>query len=157
VGGVIFDFGFTNFNCKLLKTKHPIFMKIIDKLAWIELKDGKILSTRSKGKDVYYIPGGKREPGESDAVALMREIKEELSVDLIENTLSFIENFEGQAHGHAEGILVKMQCYSAAFSGEIRAAAEIDEVIWLEYTDRNKVSPVDKIIFDWLKERKLLH
>lgn len=131
-------------------------MKIIDKLAWIELKKGKILSTRSKGKDVYYIPGGKREPGESDAAALIREIKEELSVDLIENTLTFVENFEGQAHGHAEGILVKMQCYAAAFTGEISAAAEIEEVVWLAYSDRDTVSPVDKLIFDWLHERNLL-
>jgi len=39
-------------------------MKIIDKLAWIEIKDGKILSTKSFGKEKYYIPGGKREAAE---------------------------------------------------------------------------------------------
>ncbi|NDL61148.1 NUDIX domain-containing protein [Phytoactinopolyspora sp. XMNu-373] len=54
----------------------------IDKIAWILLEAGTILSTRSKGKDVYYLPGGKREPGESDLEALVREIKEELSVDI---------------------------------------------------------------------------
>jgi 8-oxo-dGTP pyrophosphatase MutT (NUDIX family) len=37
-----------------------------------------ILSTKSKGK--YYIPGGKRENGESDEQTLIREIAEELSV-----------------------------------------------------------------------------
>ena len=42
-------------------------MTPIDKIAWIRLEDGKILSTRSRGKDVYYIPGGKREPGETDS------------------------------------------------------------------------------------------
>lgn len=36
----------------------------IDKIAWIHLENGAILSSRSRGKDVYYIPGGKREPGE---------------------------------------------------------------------------------------------
>ena len=55
-------------------------MKIIDKLAWIELKDKSILSTKSYGKDKYYIPGGKREIGETDEQALIREINEELSV-----------------------------------------------------------------------------
>ena len=35
-------------------------MKEIDKIAFIYVKDGKILSTLSKGKDTYYIPGGKR-------------------------------------------------------------------------------------------------
>jgi hypothetical protein len=34
-------------------------MTIIDKIAWIHLENGAILSSRSRGKDVYYIPGGK--------------------------------------------------------------------------------------------------
>lgn len=33
-------------------------MTTIDKIAWIHIDHGKILSTRSRGKDVYYIPGG---------------------------------------------------------------------------------------------------
>lgn len=50
-----------------------------DKLAWIYIKNRKILSTRSKGKNVWYIPGGKREKGESGKEALIREVKEELT------------------------------------------------------------------------------
>ena len=38
-------------------------MKSIDKLAWIELQNKSILSTKSFGKDKFYIPGGKREKG----------------------------------------------------------------------------------------------
>ena len=41
-------------------------MKEIDKIALLYWKDGKILSTRSKGKDAYYFPGGKREGNETD-------------------------------------------------------------------------------------------
>jgi 8-oxo-dGTP pyrophosphatase MutT (NUDIX family) len=37
-----------------------------------------ILSTRSRDKDVYYLPGGKRELGETDVQTLVREIREEL-------------------------------------------------------------------------------
>ena len=37
----------------------------IDKLGWIYIKNKKLLGVRSKGKDVYYIPGGKRERGET--------------------------------------------------------------------------------------------
>jgi 8-oxo-dGTP diphosphatase len=55
-------------------------MTLIDKIAWIRLADGKILSTRSRGKDVYYLPGGKREPGETDVQTLVREVREELDV-----------------------------------------------------------------------------
>ena len=36
-------------------------MKLIDKIALIYVKDKRILCTLSKGKDIYYLPGGKRE------------------------------------------------------------------------------------------------
>jgi len=58
----------------------------VDKLAFIELKNKKVLETLSRGKDIWYIPGGKRDEGESDQQALIREIKEELLVDLIPET-----------------------------------------------------------------------
>ena len=56
-------------------------MKVIDKVAWILVRDGRVLSTRSRGKSVWYIPGGKREAGESDLETLARlaQIKSELS------------------------------------------------------------------------------
>ena len=54
--------------------------KIIDKLAFIYLKDAKVLMARSRGKDIFYIPGGKREGNETDEQALMREVSEELNV-----------------------------------------------------------------------------
>lgn len=58
-------------------------VSMIDKIAWIRVEDGRILSSRSRGKDVYYIPGGKPEPGEEDIETLVREVEEELSVDQI--------------------------------------------------------------------------
>lgn len=60
---------------------------MIDKIAWIYIQNRKILSTRSKGKDTFYLPGGKRETGESDVQTLTREIQEELSVDLLPESL----------------------------------------------------------------------
>lgn len=130
--------------------------RIIDKLAWIQIVDKQILSTRSKGKDTYYIPGGKRENNETDKEALIREIKEELSIDLLPETFEFVGQFEAQAHGKAEGIIVKMTCYTAEYRGEISADSEIEEVVWLKYRDKDRSSPVDKIIFNWLKESGLL-
>lgn len=129
---------------------------IIDKLAWIELKDKSILSTKSYGKDKYYIPGGKRETGETDEQALVREIWEELNVTIDSKTLHYIGTFEAQAHGHADGIIVKMTCYSGEYSGELKASSEIEEMKWLNYSDKDRVSEVDKIIFDSLHQNNLL-
>lgn len=131
-------------------------MKIIDKLAWIELKNKSILSTKSYGKDKYYIPGGKREAGETDEQALIREIEEELNVIVDSSTLIYIGTFEAQAHGHTEGIIVKMTCYSGKYSGELKASSEIEEIKWLNYSDKDKISEVDKLIFDSLYKNNLL-
>lgn len=131
-------------------------MKVIDKLAWIEIQNKKILSTRSKGKDVFYIPGGKRELDESDEMALIREIKEELTVDLKKESIKYIGTFEAQAHSHAEGILVKMTCYLADYEGVVMPDSEIEEIAWLDSKDKNRISPVDKIIFNFLKDSNLI-
>ncbi|MCR9290678.1 MAG: NUDIX domain-containing protein [Bacteroidetes bacterium] len=131
-------------------------MKIIDKLAWIEIRNKSVLSTLSRGKDTYYIPGGKREIGESDQEALIREIKEELSVELDENTLDFIGIFEAQAHGHDEGILVKMTCYSGSYKGTLKPDSEIESMAWLNTSDKDKISPVDILIFDYLNRKGLI-
>lgn len=131
-------------------------MKVIDKLAWLEIQDKKVLSTRSRGRVRYYIPGGKRETGESDLEALTREIREELNVELIEDTIRLAGVFQAQADSHAEGVQVKMTCYEGRFKGTICPSGEIDEVVWLTYNDRNLISPVDQLIFDWLKERSLI-
>ena len=132
-------------------------MRWIDKLAWLYIKDGKILSTRSKGKNTWYFPGGKRETGESDEEALIREIKEELTVDLIPQSLQFFGKFEAQAQGHAEGVTVVMTCYLANYQGELKPDAEIEEVAWLTYADKRKSSAVDHIIFDYLKKENLIY
>ena len=131
-------------------------MKLIDKLAWIKINDNSILSTKTYGKDKYYIPGGKRESDETDEQALYREIKEELSVEIKYDTMRFVGVFQAQAHGHATGTIVKMTCYMADFAGQLKAASEIEEIKWLNYSDKDKISDVDKLIFDHLKENGLL-
>lgn len=128
----------------------------IDKLAWLHIVDRKILSTRSRGKTTYYLPGGKREAGESDQAALIREIREELNVDLLPESLHYMGVFEAQAHGHAEGVIVRMTCYSAAYQGQLKPAAEVEEMIWFTHQDKGRSSPVDQLIFDWLYDQGLI-
>jgi ADP-ribose pyrophosphatase YjhB (NUDIX family) len=130
--------------------------EIIDKLAWIHIVDQKVLCVRSKGREKYYLPGGKKEIGESDAQTIFRGIKEELSVELHLPTLKFIGIFEAQANGQKPGILVRMTCYYASYSGRLLPAAEIEELVWLGYGDKEMTSEVDHLIFDFLNEKGLL-
>ena len=128
-------------------------MTTIDKLAWLHLRDGRLLAARSRGKDVYFIPGGKREVGETDEQALVREIREELTVALRPESLRRFGVFEAQAHGQAAGVTVRMTCFTGDHDGELRPSAEIEELAWLGYADRGRVSVVARLIFDDLCER----
>jgi 8-oxo-dGTP pyrophosphatase MutT (NUDIX family) len=131
-------------------------MKEIDKIALIKIENGKILSTKSKGKNKYYIPGGKRENDESDEQTLIREIKEELSVEIIKESIEYVGTFKAQSDGAIEGTIVKMTCYKANYIGDLKEDNEIEEIRWLNYNDLEIISEVDKIIFKHLKDKGLL-
>jgi 8-oxo-dGTP diphosphatase len=131
-------------------------MKEIDKIALIIIENGKILSTKSIGKNKYYIPGGKREKTETDHQTLIREIKEELCVDILHDTIEYVGTFTAQSDGDKDGVNVKMTCYKADYLGVLKKNNEIAEIRWLSYNDLDLISEVDKIIFDFLKKKKQL-
>ena len=127
-------------------------MKEVDKIAFIETKNGQILSTKSKGKSKYYIPGGKRELGETDEQTLTREVFEELDVKIKSKTIKYVGTFKAQSDEAKEGVLVKMTCYKAKYDGVLKPKSEIEEIKWLNYKDLNIISEVDKKIFAFIKE-----
>ena len=128
----------------------------IDKLAYILIKDGKVLTTLSKGKDTWYIPGGKREGNETDNEALIREVEEELTVNLKPETIRHYGTFEAQAHGKPEGTVVRMTCYEADYIGTLSASSEIEDFAFVGYEWKEKSSVVDGLIFDDLKAKGLI-
>ena len=67
----------------------------LDKVAWIHLDaDGRVLTARNAGVDLFYFPGGQREPGESDLDTLVREVAEELTVDVDPASVEYVGTFE---------------------------------------------------------------
>ncbi|WP_410664642.1 NUDIX hydrolase [Amycolatopsis sp. lyj-84] len=129
---------------------------MIDKIAWLHLVDGKVLCARSRGKSLFYLPGGKREPGETDTETLVREIREELAVEIDPSSVEPAGTFEAQADGQAPGVVVRTTAYTAEYTGTLAASSEIDEIAWLAYADRDRVSAAGKVIFDRLRETGLL-
>ncbi len=128
----------------------------IDKLAYIHIVDQKILMSLSKGKDTWYIPGGKRDGDETDEQALMREVDEELSVKLLPQSIKKYGVFEAQAQGHPEGVLVRMTCYTSDYEGELLPASEIEKLEFFPWSRKSESSVVDHLIFDDLKNKKLI-
>ena len=113
---------------------------VIDTVAWVHLKNGRILCARPRGKDIFYIPGGKREGAETDLQTLLREIAEELAVALLPETVRHVATYEADQ--------VRMSCYTGDYQGTLTASGEIDELAWFCHADRSRVPPVDQLLFD---------
>lgn len=125
---------------------------LVDTVAWVHLENGRILCARPRGKDVFYVPGGKREGAESDLQTLLREIAEELTVALLPGTATHLGTYEAvQPPGHPDAVRVRMSCYAAGYSGTLAASSEIDELAWFCYADRPRVPAVDQLLFDDLR------
>ncbi|MGW4381131.1 NUDIX hydrolase [Kitasatospora sp. NPDC004531] len=120
--------------------------ELIDTVAWVRLEGGRILCARPRGKDVFYIPGGKREGDETDLQTLVREVAEELTVAIRPDTVAHVGTYHAEAH--PAGPTVRMACYRADYTGTLAASSEIEDVDWFGYADRDRVPPVDQLLFD---------
>jgi 8-oxo-dGTP diphosphatase len=125
---------------------------LIDTVAWVRIENGRILCARPRGRDVFFIPGGKREGAESDLETLLREAEEELTVVLDPDTVAHVGTYEAGGPGLPEGAVVRMACYTAEFRGALSPSSEIEETAWFSYADRYRVPPVDQLLFDDLRK-----
>jgi len=85
-----------------------------------------LLVSKRVAPDVFYLPGGKPEPGESPEVALRRELREELGVGV--DRLEFLADVHAPAA--LEGVPMQMAVYRAELDGTPVAAAEIAALAW---------------------------
>src|ERR1700740_3031590 len=66
----------------------------VDTVAWVHLEGGRILCARPRGRDIFYVPGGKREGTETDLEVLLREVAEELTVALRPETVQHLRTYQ---------------------------------------------------------------
>lgn len=128
----------------------------IDKLAWLLVRNRKVLFLRSKGKRWFFSPGGKREGNETDQESLIREIQEELTVDLVPESITYLTTFSAPAAGQPEGVMVESKCYAAEYHGELTPASEIEELAWFRSTDTGGLTPMGVLIVEYLKKQNLI-
>jgi 8-oxo-dGTP diphosphatase len=99
--------------------------------ALIRDSEGKALLVRKRGTSAFMQPGGKRDVGEDDQAALAREIDEELGCRVIADSVRHLGEFTCAA-ANEPGRDVKAVVYAVDVTGDIRPAAEIDEIIWVD-------------------------
>lgn len=92
---------------------------------------GHVLLVRKRGTSFFMQPGGKIEPQETAHKALMRELREELSLEISEAAPSYLGKFTAEAAGE-EGRLVEAEMFGVALSGPVVPAAEIEDIAWVD-------------------------
>jgi 8-oxo-dGTP pyrophosphatase MutT (NUDIX family) len=132
---------------------------VIRTVALVHVRNSKVLLVRSHGRKAFYLPGGKYEPGETDLVALTREVDEEIGCALRPQTVRPHGVFEGDAHDQPPGTQVQINCYTGEFDGEPAACSEIAECgyyTYAQYTAMAETAPVVHAIVEDLHRRALL-
>ena len=131
----------------------PSSPAVIEALAWVHVRDGRLLCVLPEGSDRLYLPGGKREPGESDEQAVARETLEEVSVVLRPGTFHRVAVIDQEAHGRPPGTRVRLLCYGAEHDGEIVPDNEILETAWISYAERERCAPAIRDLVELLHAR----
>ena len=111
-----------------------------------------LIARRKPGGDLagkWEFPGGKAEPGEDDAAALARELREELAIEAVIGRYVAGTRFE-----HA-GVRYELKAYEAEWTGGAMELREHQEVRWVTPDDftRFDFAPSDRAIVAELLRR----
>lgn len=125
-------------------------MKTVRVVAAIILHENKIFATQrgyGEFKDGWEFPGGKIEPGETSREALVREIKEELDIDIeVKNFLETVEYDYPEFH-------LSMECFFCTIrSGEL-ILKEHEAAKWLTAETLESVEwlPADRGLIEGIR------
>ncbi|WP_176083642.1 NUDIX domain-containing protein [Martelella sp. HB161492] len=96
---------------------------------------GEMLTVRKRGSSYFQQPGGKIDNGETPLEALMRELMEELALDLSQAAFRYEGTFREMA-ANEPGLIVEAEAFSLFAAPRFRTQAEIEEARWLPVTGR---------------------
>lgn len=112
--------------------------------AIVLIRDRRVLMVTSRGRDVYYMPGGKIEAGETLSQAAAREAHEEVSLTIDPNALRELFSVRTQAHGEPEGRKVHMHLFLTDTAEVPLPAAEVDAIHWVASSDMHRLPPAGR-------------
>jgi len=123
---------------------------------WVWIQDRRLLVVRPHNVDVWFLPGGVPESGESLAEAAAREVDEETGVTIDAGRLRELIRVTASAWGRPGR--VNLVC----FVGDPEPVqqpvplGEIAEIGWIASDGRRYCAPAIQILVDHLKQQKMI-
>ena len=133
-------------------------MKKIEAI-WVGLliiENKKVLMVKEFGQDFYSLPGGGLEEGETKEQALLREIKEEINVEVVDCKIYKEYNLPARL----EKTMMRFIVYTGKVKGEIQCTSHIEEIKWIDSQFASKNLKIGNItsmkLFPELKKEDLI-
>ncbi|HEY0258620.1 MAG TPA: NUDIX domain-containing protein [Lacisediminihabitans sp.] len=114
-------------------TDSPVRLRIV--AALLVDVDGRALLVRKRGTRRFMQPGGKPEAGESAEDALVRELKEELGLQVAPGDLRRVGRFSALAANEADTVVDAEIFDAPVVTTAVAVAAEIEELLWIDPAD----------------------
>jgi 8-oxo-dGTP diphosphatase len=96
-----------------------------------EREDGAVLTVRKRGTTAWMLPGGKPEAGESAAACAVREVREELGVEIGLDRIEPMGHFETRAANEA-GFALRASVFRTRDAIAPQPLAEIEAARWID-------------------------
>lgn len=100
----------------------------------VVIENRKLLLAYSNRKKAFYLPGGKLDEGEDAITAIIREIKEELSIDITEAELEPYCHISAPAYGEEPPITMEQDCFLYTLNTAPVINAEISVIDFFSYS-----------------------
>ena len=134
-------------------TETPLPIVLVVAVALIDVDGRVLIAKRPEGKKLaglWEFPGGKVEPGERPEAALIRELREELGIEVSESCLA---PFVFASHAY-DSFHLLMPLYLCRRWNGVVAAREHDALAWVK---PNRLSdypmpPADEPLVAWLRD-----
>ena len=108
--------------------------------------EGRVLNVRKRGTSTLMLPGGKPEPGEGAAQTAVREIEEELGIELDPALLQDLGVFRAKAANEA-GFDVVAHVFEHPYVEGVRVLAEIEQLEWVHPSEaRDDMAPLNTVL-----------
>lgn len=95
---------------------------------------GRLLTVRKRGMTMFQLPGGKLEPGETPLAAALREVAEEVLVELRPEDLTLLGSWSAPA-ANEPNTNINATVFVSSVPAAPVAAAEIEELHWADMAD----------------------